>query len=92
MIHGNLFERPDKIINKLTKMGLRNPRYVTAVREAANEKMKLKDLAGDYKILSKAQIKREYSQERIEDLLARARKNIKNMTDPGIRPGWMPTE
>ena len=39
MIHGNLFEKPDRIANKLMKNGKPNPRFTTAVNEARDAKM-----------------------------------------------------
>lgn len=88
MPKANLFEHADKIRNKITNLGRRNPRFVTAVNEAKNRRMWLKDLAGDFTVFSKAKIKREYTDERVEALLAAAQKNLKNMTTPNMRQGW----
>ena len=92
MVSGNLFEPSKSIKAKRTKAGLKNPRFTTAVNHEAEAKLFRDDLKGQYKVLSQAQIKREYTVERIEDLLRRATANVKNMTMPSLRPPWMPVE
>lgn len=90
MPHASLFEKPRKIKAKRTAKGHKNPRYVSALR-AEKELKEFQDEL-DYTVFSKARIKREYTEERVSALLAKAQENLKNMTMLSIRPPWMPQE
>lgn len=92
MVHGNLFEIPGKILNKTMKNGKPNPRFTTAVNEAKEQRIKLKELVGNFQVFSKARIAREYTPERVAALLAAAQRNLQAMRGPSIRPAWMPEE
>jgi hypothetical protein len=85
-------EDPDLIRAKITSAGGRNPRYVTAVAEMKDAKARMKDLVGNYRHLSKAQIAREYTPEKVQSLLAAAQENLRRITAPVMRPGYMPED
>jgi hypothetical protein len=81
-MRANLFEPPQTVKAKRTAKGCRNPRYVTAVREAKAAKARMRELAGNFTKWSRSKINREYTPARIQALLAAAQHNLKLMRAP----------
>ena len=92
MIYSNLFEKPSQVKAKRTKAGFANPRYVTAVRAALQARIDQDDLHGTYRQLSQAQIKREYTPEKVEALLAAGNENLARMKGPAGHPSLLSEE
>lgn len=77
-----------KIKNKRLKSGSKNPRYVSACNEEAFRAMLYADMKGNYRSLTKAEIAAQYPPSKVESLLAKAKKNLKDMHEVKIIPVW----
>jgi len=78
-------DRSKQIKNKLTSRGLKNPRYMTALNEEKFSRLLLQDLKGMYTVLTKQQIKAQYTDTYITDLLQRGNANLRDLRGPTVR-------
>ena len=82
-------EPSHKIKNKRTKLGGKNPRYVTACNEEAFRAMLLADMVGNYRRLTKEEIAAQYPPEKVEALITQAKQNLKDINEVRIPPSWV---
>lgn len=89
MNYGRKHEDPATIKNKRTPTGGRNPRYVTACNEAMRQREFQEDLAGMFKRLSPEEIAAQYPDKKVDELLTKAKRNLKEIIAMKVQPVWM---
>lgn len=75
---------PQKNMATHLESGKPNPRWVAEQKEKKEELDRQRDLRHTFRRLTKAEVKQQYDQNAITELLLRAQQNLKNMSGPTL--------